>query len=58
MMDWSGKNFDEIVKGVYLWALEVNGWSVEKTAKQLGFPRSTLYYRLKEMGITVKKKGG
>ncbi|MBI3268797.1 MAG: sigma 54-interacting transcriptional regulator [Planctomycetes bacterium] len=56
--DWTGKNFDEIMKSVYLWALEVNGWSVEKTAKQMGFPRSTLYYRLKEMGITVKKKGG
>ena len=35
--------------------LEAEGWHVERTSKRLDIPRSTLYQKLKQMGISTRR---
>jgi transcriptional regulator of acetoin/glycerol metabolism len=45
----------ELERKSILQALREEDWRVEAAARRLGIPRSTLYYRLKAMGIPLRR---
>ena len=51
----SREQFDRRERARIAEALARNRWNVARTARQLGIPRSSLYRKLKKMGVDRKR---